>query len=195
MHERLEVRALEVEPDLARIVAIDAEQRAALREHLRVGKPDHDLLAQQPHHLGNVARILRIDDGGTTEAAEGREVVVLDLRLTLALEERPQPLDDDRRELGACRLDVAARRQPHVVPDHVRLRDGQIVDLGRQQPGAQQARARNARDPAETRGRPVGQAHGKLGHRMPPVRVLVGRDAVGQCPAVGRRDHRHRDEQ
>ncbi len=76
-----EVGTLEVEPDLARVAAVDVEQRAALHEHGVSGKPTMISSRSSAHHFLDVARVRRIDDRRAAEAAPGREVVVLDRRL------------------------------------------------------------------------------------------------------------------
>ena len=61
------------EADLARVVAVDVEQRATLQKTGVSGKPDHDLVAQQRDHLLDVARVRRIDDGGARQSRSNAE--------------------------------------------------------------------------------------------------------------------------
>ena len=160
------------------------------------GKPDHDLFAQHAHHFLDVARILRVHDRGSALPAPGREVVVLDLGLLGALEVRLQPPDDDRRQFGTRGLDVAARRQPEVAPDHVGLRDRQVIDLRREQQDHERAADRDAGDPDQPRPRTVGQ---RAWPRRPCAATSAACWSAGMPLASAQRFAagitRHRDEQ
>ena len=126
--------------------------------HVRVGETDHDLVAQHAHHFLDVARVGRIDDGRAAEAAPGREVVVLHRRLPCVPSRYGRRRSITTGAISRARgLDVAAGRQPEVVPDHVGLRDRQVVDLAARAAATHEhARRRDARRSSRA-ARPAGR--------------------------------------